>query len=146
MRTPGRLASAERVFLQIVRMRHVVHTEQHIAVDLAVGRNTAHGNAAEACPVISAFTTDQYVALAFAARAVVGKCNLQCGVHALGTRIAIEHVIEVTGRHRGQSLGDAEGIGMTHLKCRCVIHLGDLFLYGFDDARAAMTCIDTPKT
>ena len=56
-------------------MRQMIDAEQHVAVGLAVGRNAADGNAAESGAVITALATDQYVAVTFAARAVVGQCD-----------------------------------------------------------------------
>ena len=61
------------VLVQVVRVRQVVHAWQQGAEGLAVAADAAHGNAAEAHAVITAFAADQARACALAAHAVIGQ-------------------------------------------------------------------------
>ncbi len=96
--------------------------------------------------MIAAFAADQHVALAFTTGAVIGQCDFQRGIDTLRTGVAVEDVVEVTGRQCGQALGDAESIRVAELEGRAVIHRRHLFLHSLDDFRPAMPGIDAPQS
>ena len=66
---------------RVVNETHMVHPrQQRRAVGLAVGRNAAHAHAAETHAVVAALAAYEHIAVAFAARAVVGQRHFERGV------------------------------------------------------------------
>ncbi len=138
------LALGEGVRRQ-VRVRQVIDTRQHRAEPLAIVHHAAHGDAAEADTVIAALAADETRACALAVGAVIGERDLERRVHRLGTRVAIEGVVEVTRQHRGVTRGQLERLGMAHLKRRRIVHLVELLEDGRLDLLAAVPGIDAPQ-
>ena len=66
-------------------MANMVNPPQHRAKGLAVGWNTPDGNTAKVHPMIAAFATNQAGPLAFAACAMIGKCNFKRGFNRFRT-------------------------------------------------------------
>ena len=89
--------------------------------DLAVRRDAAHRDAAEAHAVVAALAADQARARAFAAHAVVGERDLQRRVDRLGAGVGEEHVIEALGRDLHQLIGECERARVRHLERRRVV-------------------------
>ncbi len=82
----GRQTPAEGVSLEVVGMRQVIDAGQEAGGELAaIVGNPAHGNAAETDAVVSPLAPDQLGARRIAAFAVVGKRDLERGVHRFGT-------------------------------------------------------------
>jgi hypothetical protein len=138
-------ALRERIATDIERVAHVVDAGQQRAEELAVVREAADRDAAEADTVIALFATDQARALAVAAGTVIGQRDLQCGIDRLRARIGEEHAVHAFRRDRGQAFGHLERQGMTHLEGRREVHRRDLLLHGSDDAVAAMAGIAAPQ-
>ena len=66
---------------RVVNEAHVVHAWQQLrAISLAVGRQAAHAHAAKVDAVVTLFTANEDVAMAFATGAVVGQSHLQRSV------------------------------------------------------------------
>ena len=108
MRAPIGFAARKRVFFQVVGVGQMIDARQHAAVHFAIGRHAAHRYAAEAHAVIAAFAADEDSAMAFTARAVIGQCNFQRGIHGLGAGVAEEHMIQIARQHFCQTVGHAK--------------------------------------
>src|ERR1039458_2595854 len=101
MGPPRRLAAGERRFGNIERVRQVIDARHQVGgKGLAVDGDAADGNAAEADPVIAAFSPDESNALRLSARAPTSRrgAALNCrfavnGIHSesvSGSGIALE--------------------------------------------------------
>ena len=124
VRAPGRLAAAEGVVLQVVRVRQVIHAGQHAGAEhLAVGDDAADRDAAEADAVIALLAADEPRALRLAAHAVIADGDLQRRVHGLGSGIHEEHVIEIAGRELRDAAGQLERGRMAHVERGRVVEL-----------------------
>jgi hypothetical protein len=96
---------------RVVDEAHVVHArQQRRAEHLAVGRDAAHAHAAEADAVVALLAADEDVAVAFAARAVVGQRHLQRGVGGFRARVAEQHLVQVARAPSRDHLGGLEGL------------------------------------
>ena len=58
MTAPLRLSAAVRLMLQVLRVAQMVHTRQQGPEQLAVGRDSAHRNAAETHAVVALLSPD----------------------------------------------------------------------------------------
>ena len=140
-----RQAAGEGIRGQQVGVRQVVHARQHGAEELAVVDHAAHGNAAEADPVVAALAADQAGAGAFAAHAVVSQRNLERGVHRLRARIGEEHVVEARRGQPDDGVGQLKGRRVSHLEGWRVFHGRDLLRDRGGDFGPAMAGVHAPQ-
>ena len=144
MRAMFRLPARHAVFRQM-RMGQVVHPGQQAAEDAAVADDAAHRDAAEAHAVIPALAPDQARPAALAARAVIGQCDLQRGIHRLGARVGVEHMLQPLGRDVDDPVGEFERARMAHLECRRIVQRAHHPADRLGDARPAMTGVAAPE-
>jgi hypothetical protein len=83
MSAPLRLPFGESIVGEVVGMRQVIDTGEHGPEMLAIARDAADRDTAEADAVIAALAADQAGALPLAAHAVIGQCNLERGIDGL---------------------------------------------------------------
>ncbi len=146
LRAPGRLALGIGVLLQVVGVGQVVDGGQQRAGEgLAVGRDAADRDAAEAHAVVAALAADQAGALAFAAGAVVGQGDLQGGVDRLRTRVGEEHAVQALRHEAGDRGGGLEGQRMAELEAGGVVHDAGLARDRLDDLLAAVAGVHAPQ-
>jgi hypothetical protein len=134
-----------RILFQIMSVRQVIDAWQQAAVDFAVGGYAADRDATESNAVIAALAADQHVAMAFAARTMVRKRYLQCGVHRLGSGVCEEYVVKIAGRELCNQIGCAKLPGMAHLKQWRVVQSVELAFDRLDDPGAAMAGVYAPQ-
>ena len=138
------LPTAEGVALRVVGVRQVVDAGKQRPVGRAVGAHAAHGDPAEAHPVVGALAADQAGAGALTAPPVEGERDLQRGVHRLGPGVDEERVSEVARQDRLQLAGQLERRRMAHLEGGRVVELRDLALHGLHDLRPAVAGVHAP--
>ncbi len=138
------LPAAEGVALRIVGVRQVVDAGEQRSVRRAVGAHAAHGDPAEADPVIGALAADEAGAGALPAPPVEGQRDLQRGVHRLGPGVDEERVAQVVRQDRGQLAGQLERSRMAHLEGRRVVQLRDLALHRLHDLGPAVAGVHAP--
>ena len=125
---------------------HVVHTWQQLrAISLAVGGQAPHAHAAKVDAVVTLFSTDENVAVAFAPRAVVGQCHFQGRIGRFRARIAKQHLVQVTRRHGGNHFCGLESLVVAGLKSGGVVQCVQLLLDGLVDRLAVVACSHAPQ-
>jgi hypothetical protein len=131
---------------RVVNEAHVVHARQEgRAEHLAVARDAAHRHAAEAHAVVALLAADEHVAVALAARAVVGQRHLHRGVGGLAARVAEQHLVEVARGQRGNALGGLEGAVVADLEGGGVVERVELLLDGLVDRLAVVARAHAPQ-
>ena len=131
---------------RVVDEAQVVHArQQRGAVDLAVGRNAAHAHAAEVDAVVAALAADEDVAVAFAARPVVGQRHLQGRVGRFRAGVAEQHLVQVAGRHGRDHLGGTEGLVVADAEGGRVVQRVQLGLDGLVDGLAVVARAHAPQ-
>ena len=145
MRAPIRLALGEGLFLAVIGVRQMVNTGQRIAEPFTVGNHAAHRNAAKAHAMIAALTPDEPLALAFAARTVIGKRHFHGRISRFRTRIAEKRIVQIARGQCGQLIGEFENLRMAILEGRREIEFGCLFLDRVHDGLTAMAGIAAPQ-
>ncbi|MNS81773.1 hypothetical protein D3C72_1154950 [compost metagenome] len=131
---------------RVVDEAHVVHARQKgRAEHLAVARNAAHRHAAEAHAVVALLAADEHVAVALAARAVVGQRHLHRGVGGLGARVAEQHLVQVARGQRGDHFGRLEGLVVADLEGGGVVQRVQLLLDRLVDRLAVVARAHAPQ-
>ncbi len=146
MRAPRRLSLRKCVVFEVVRVRQMIDGGQQRARErLAVRRDAAHRNAAEAHAVVAALASDQPRALAFAARAMIRERDFQRGVHRFGTGVREENPVEPF-RHQIRHLRRRfERERVAHLEGRREVERRNLLRDRGDDFVAAVARIHAPE-
>jgi hypothetical protein len=131
---------------RVVDETHVVHPRQQRGAEhLAVGRNAAHAHAAKAHAVVALFAADEDVAVAFAARAVVGQRHLQGGIGSLRAGVAEQHLVQVAGCHGGNHFRRLESLVIAGLEGGGVVQRVQLALDGLVDRLAVVAGAHAPQ-
>ena len=131
---------------RVVNETHMVHPrQQRRAIGLAVGRNAAHAHAAETHAVVAALAAYEHIAVAFAARAVVGQRHFERGVCRLRAGVTKQHLVQVAGRHVGDHLGRFEGLVIAGLESCRVVQRVELLFDGFVDGLAVVARTHAPQ-
>src|SRR5690606_24883728 len=94
--------------------------------------------------VVAALTADQTSAMAIAAGAMVGQCDLEGGIDRLGTRVGEEHLVEAGRRRLDQPGGELEGDRMAHVEARGIVERAELRGNRLGDLLATMAGVDAP--
>ncbi len=142
--TPLRLPSRIGVLVDVVRVRQVIDARQHGAEHLAIRRDAANGDAAEADAVIALLAADQPRALALATMAVIGQCDLQCSIHRFRPGIDEERIVQSFGCDFRQPVCQLENGRVPELERHRVIERFRLRLDRLDDLGVAMPGIAAP--
>ena len=124
----------------------MIDTCQGRAKMLAIARNAANRDTAEADPVITAFASDKTCPQTVAAHPMVSQRNFQCGIDRFGAVITKKDPIQAFGCNGCQRARCFERLGMPHLEHRRKIHGCGLAPDCFDDFRMAVSGIDAPET
>ena len=147
LRPVRRRAAREGVPRRIMRVRQVVDPrQQRPRPGLAVRRDAAHRDAAEAYAVVAALAPDETRARGLTARAVPGEGDLQCRVDRFRSGVGEKHVIEPLGRDFHQLVCQRERPRMTHLEGRRVVQGLELARDRLSDLPAAVSRVDAPQS
>ena len=140
-----RLAARERVVLEIEGVADVVDALQHRPEGAPVGDHAADRDAAEADAVIGALAPDQPVALALAARPMIGDRDFERGVNGFRSGVGEEHAVEVARHLVRDPRGQLEHLVVAELEGRREIERRDALLHRLDHLGMAVAEIGAPQ-
>ena len=147
MCAPLGLPTAERRMFDAQRVWQMIHARNDIGREMfAVVTNPAHRNTAKAHTVVATFTPNEFRALRFAFRTMIGQCHFQRCVHRFGTRVGEKHFVHAFRCDLRQFGRGFKYLRMPHLKHRRVVQFLRRFTNRLNDRRAAMTGIHTPQS
>jgi len=109
------------------------------AESLAILHQAAETGAADVDPMVGAFPRHHAHALTLTAGAVIGKGNLDGGIHGLRARVGEEHLVDALRRERRHPSGEFELGRMGALEGRAVIELHNLVGNRVGDLPATVT-------
>src|SRR4051794_36402782 len=101
----------------------MIDPRQHAAEEFAIVDHASYGDATEPDAVISLLASDQSLASAFPAYAVISDCNLERGVYRFRTRVREKDMIQIAGCDFSKLFSKSECRRMSHLEGRRVVEL-----------------------